>query len=70
MHAANNLGLEMKPMPKFIDSDKCISCGRCVLGCKVNAKWSALDYLKIARKYGAKFIKKIDIQFIVFKLDC
>ncbi|MGB3113569.1 MAG: FAD-dependent oxidoreductase, partial [Candidatus Omnitrophota bacterium] len=60
MNAANRLGFDMGPMPKFINTDKCILCGKCVLGCKTGAKWSALDYIKVARKHGAKFVKNID----------
>ncbi|MGB2631181.1 MAG: GMC family oxidoreductase N-terminal domain-containing protein [Candidatus Omnitrophota bacterium] len=65
MNAANRLGFDMGPMPKFINTDKCILCGKCVLGCKTGAKWSALDYIKVARKHGAKFVKNIDVKSIV-----
>jgi len=65
MDAANRLGFEMRPMPKYVDANKCNSCGQCVLGCKTGAKWSALNYIKIARKYGVKLVNKIDIKSIV-----
>jgi len=64
MNAGNRLGFEMKPMPKFIDSNKCISCGKCILGCRVGAKWSALDSIKIAQKYGVKFIKQLTVKSV------
>ncbi|NQT23621.1 MAG: GMC family oxidoreductase [Candidatus Omnitrophica bacterium] len=67
MDAANRLGFDMRPMPKSVDPNKCNSCGQCVLGCKKGAKWSALDFIKIARRHSAKFIKKIDIQSVVIR---
>ena len=65
MEAANRLGFEMRPMPKCVDPNKCTSCGRCVLGCKTGAKWSALVYVKEARRYGAKLINKINVKSVV-----
>lgn len=65
MEAANRLGFEMRPMPKYIDDKKCISCGHCILGCKTGAKWTALDFIKTARRHGIKFIKKVDIKSVV-----
>jgi len=41
-------------MPKFIDPQKCQQCGQCVFGCPHHAKWTALDYLDIAERNGAK----------------
>lgn len=67
MDAANRLGLEMRAMPKFIDAAKCVSCGNCMLGCKTGAKWSALDFVKKARRSGAKFIRKIDVRSVAVR---
>ncbi|MFH1415354.1 MAG: GMC family oxidoreductase N-terminal domain-containing protein [Elusimicrobiota bacterium] len=39
------LGYNFIPMPKFIDFNKCVGCGKCVFGCAYGAKWSSLDYL-------------------------
>jgi len=61
MEASNRLGFDMKPMPKFIDFAKCVSCENCVLGCRANAKWTALQYLEEAQRKGASFIKGITI---------
>lgn len=47
--AASACGVQMQPMPKFIDFTKCTSCGNCILGCGVEAKWSALKYLHQAQ---------------------
>lgn len=54
--AAKELGLEMQPMPKGINPDKCKLCGKCAWGCPHGAKWSSLDDLKVALDNGAKLI--------------
>jgi len=54
--AANELGYEMKLMPKFVDPEKCMKCGQCVFGCPRDAKWTALDYLDEATASGAEII--------------
>jgi len=64
MDAANKLGFEMKPMPKYLNPDKCTSCGQCVLGCRTEAKWSALSFIREARRNGAKLINKIDVKSV------
>ena len=65
MDAANRLGYEMEPMPKYIDAKKCVSCGLCVLGCKTGAKWSALSYIKEAEQHGTKILIKTDVRSVV-----
>ena len=62
---ADALGLEMVPMPKFIDPDKCVSCGKCVLGCKYGAKWSALDFLNDAIRMGVTFVPNLEVYSVV-----
>ncbi|MBU2578305.1 MAG: GMC family oxidoreductase N-terminal domain-containing protein [Patescibacteria group bacterium] len=62
LEAGNALGYKFVPMPKFIDFDKCTSCGNCILGCVSKAKWTALDYIEKAQDFGAKLITS-------FKLD-
>jgi len=58
MAAAAKCGVDMVPMPKFINFDRCISCGKCVLGCKPEVKWTALDYLEQAQQKGASLVTK------------
>ena len=37
-----DLGLEPQVTPKFMeDPARCVACGKCVLGCKFGAKWTA-----------------------------
>jgi len=57
MEAASSLGLPMEKMPKFINPSKCIPCGKCVLGCPRDAKWSSLDYLDEALKNGIQIVE-------------
>ena len=54
--AAKRLGYAFDPMPKFIDSDKCTGCGRCVFGCVHGAKWTALEYLDEAQDNGVEIL--------------
>jgi choline dehydrogenase-like flavoprotein len=53
LQASNELGYEMKPMPKFIDFSKCIGCGNCHLGCIYGAKWTSRNYLGEAYRNNA-----------------
>lgn len=64
MDIGNKLNLEMQLMPKFIDSQRCISCGLCVLGCKTGAKWSAIKFIKEMQKYGGRLITGLDVKTI------
>jgi choline dehydrogenase-like flavoprotein len=46
------LGYSMEPMPKFINPKKCRRCGNCQMGCKYDAKWTAVEYLNEAADNG------------------
>jgi len=61
MKSAERLGFGMKPMPKFINFKKCISCGNCVLGCRTDAKWTALKYLKAAKGKNVSLLNDINV---------
>ena len=54
MEVSKDLGYTMDPMPKFIDPTKCRRCGECAMGCKYDAKWTALDYLAESQENGAE----------------
>ena len=56
MESALLMGLSMEKMPKFINPEECIPCGKCALGCPRNAKWSSLNYLNEAEKLGARIL--------------
>jgi len=65
MVAAENLGFDVKKMPKFIDPAKCTPCGKCASGCQNGAKWSAVEFVKAAEKNGAKIITDMPIDDII-----
>ena len=65
--AAENLGFDVKKMPKFIDPAKCTPCGKCASGCPNDAKWSALEFVKAAEKNGAKIITDMPVDEIIVK---
>jgi choline dehydrogenase-like flavoprotein len=54
LKAAEELGYNMKAMPKYIDFSRCGGCGKCVLGCVSGAKWSSRNYMGDALRNGAK----------------
>jgi choline dehydrogenase-like flavoprotein len=56
MDSARKLGLSMEKMPKFIDPRLCRPCGKCVLGCPRDAKWTSQEYLKTAVNSGSRLI--------------
>ena len=49
VYEGEKLGYFMEPMPKFIDLDKCDSCGLCILGCTKGAKWDANNFINEIR---------------------
>jgi choline dehydrogenase-like flavoprotein len=67
MDAANRLGFEMGPMPKYIDAKKCVSCGLCILGCRSGAKWSAVAFVEEAVRHGAKVMERTYVRSIVIQ---
>lgn len=67
MDAASSLGLSMEKMPKFIDPNECIPCGKCAFGCPRNAKWSSLNYLNEAEKLGVTLIDNSPVTKITGK---
>ncbi len=65
--AANRIGFQMHPMPKYINFEKCISCGRCVLGCCPDAKWTAMKYLKESENAGAHSMGGMSVSRVLTK---
>ncbi len=61
------LDLHPQPTPKMIDFDKCISCGRCILGCRQGAKWDSRRFLEIALRKGARLIAGWRAQRVVIR---
>ncbi len=52
----SDMGLQPSPTPKMIRRDRCVGCGRCVLGCTHGAKWDSRDYLHQAVQKGAELV--------------
>ena len=65
MEASSSLGLDMEKMPKFINPEECIPCGKCALGCPRNAKWSSLDFLIEAEKKGLQIIDNTEVTRVI-----
>ena len=65
--AAKELGYRMVPMPKFVDSSKCNTCGQCVLGCVHDAKWTALKYLEDAVCGGAELLTETSVDGVLIE---
>jgi len=63
--AADSLGLRIEPMPKFIDFNKCNGCKKCKVECPKDAKWTAVDFIKIAQDNGALLLQNITANKIV-----
>ena len=61
MAIAEKLNLNPIKMPKFINDDKCVPCGKCAFGCPLNAKWTAIDFVKIAIENGATLLDNTEV---------
>ena len=59
--AGEELGYIVEPMPKFINFEKCQSCGKCVNGCLFDAKWDATYFVREAVKYGAELVTEFNV---------
>jgi choline dehydrogenase-like flavoprotein len=63
--AASDLGYPFESMPKFLDQARCRRCSRCTLGCRVDAKWTAREYLREAESHGAAVRYGIEVRRVV-----
>lgn len=61
------MGLDPQPTPKMGDYDRCISCGRCVLGCAQGAKWDSRKFLDLAQAKGAKVVTGCRVERVVIR---
>lgn len=61
MEVAKKLNLNPVKMPKFIDDDKCVPCGNCAFGCPQDAKWTSIDFIKIAIENGASLLDNTEV---------
>ena len=67
MEKAESMGFNTQKMPKFIDPETCKPCGKCALGCSRNSKWTSMEYVKDAKKYGAEIIENTLITGLIVK---
>ncbi|MGZ7209721.1 MAG: GMC family oxidoreductase N-terminal domain-containing protein [Methanobacterium sp.] len=65
VETGQNLGYFMEPMPKFIDFSKCNSCGLCIEGCKLGAKWDATMFIDEALNNGSTLISDFKVTKIL-----
>lgn len=63
--AAQSLGYTFENMPKFLDFDKCKSCGHCSMGCFNEAKWTSFVHLTEAQKFGADVVFHTEVEKII-----
>ena len=67
MEKAESMGFNTQKMPKFIDPETCKPCGKCALGCSRNSKWTSMEYVKDAKRYGAEIIENTLITGLLVK---
>jgi len=66
MKAAQSLGMDWQLLPKFINPEKCKpNCGKCMVGCRTGAKWTAREYVKQALENGAELITRTSVDEII-----
>lgn len=66
MRAARDLGLDWKPNDRLIRPEKCKpDCGRCMHGCKENAKWTAREYLEEAIRRGSRLLLRTRVDRVL-----
>ncbi|HNW59937.1 MAG TPA: FAD-dependent oxidoreductase [bacterium] len=58
------MGMEPAPLPKMGDYERCVSCGRCVLGCPHGVKWDSRKFLEIAVAKGANLRSSCRVEAI------
>jgi len=61
------MGLQPEVTPKMIYPERCIGCGKCILGCPRGAKWDSRRYLNQALRKGAQLISNSKVQQIVLE---
>lgn len=65
--AAQELGYTLRSMPKFVDFERCSSCGLCGFGCVPGAKWTALKPLQEALEHGAQIRYQTKAERVLIK---
>ncbi|MCD7824987.1 MAG: GMC family oxidoreductase N-terminal domain-containing protein [Clostridiaceae bacterium] len=66
--ACAQLGFKPTPTAKLVDFDRCVHCGRCVLGCCTGAKWDSRRLLAESIEKGA--VLKTSCKVTKLGIDC
>ncbi|MGE5141133.1 MAG: GMC family oxidoreductase N-terminal domain-containing protein, partial [Rudaea sp.] len=61
------MGLAPEPLPKMGNYENCISCGRCIFGCRNGAKWDSRRFLQVARERGAQVLTDCRVERVVIE---
>jgi ferredoxin len=61
------MNLHPQPTPKMIRRERCIGCGKCVLGCSQGAKWDSRNFLSQAIEKGAGLVSGCRVQKVVIE---
>ncbi|MHC1629290.1 MAG: FAD-dependent oxidoreductase [Candidatus Nezhaarchaeales archaeon] len=64
INAAEEKGLNPRIMPKSIRYDRCSACGRCAYGCPNNAKYTAVDLIRLGEEQGLNVITGLKVEKI------
>ncbi|MGA1868339.1 MAG: thioester reductase domain-containing protein [bacterium] len=67
LEASKALGYHFERMPKFMRYSHCKRCAACFMGCRYNARWTALDYLDEAIDNGADIIYETAIERVLLE---
>jgi ferredoxin len=59
--------LSPRPTPKMGDYGRCISCGRCILGCPHGVKWDSRRFLDVALARGARLVQGCRVRELVIE---
>jgi choline dehydrogenase-like flavoprotein len=66
MSAAQDIGIDWQPLDKFIRPDRCKpNCGKCLMGCKEGAKWTAREYIEDVRENGGELLLKTSVDRVM-----
>lgn len=65
--ACADLRLQPQPTPKMGVHERCVHCGRCVLGCPANVKWDSRRFVERAIGQGARLITGCRVERLVIR---
>jgi choline dehydrogenase-like flavoprotein len=66
--AAESMNMEITTWTKFIDFHRCTHCGRCVISCPINAKWSSNWILdKLRDRENVRLLTETRVQHVIIQ---